>query len=34
MGHIFSHFIILAPVKCNDEKVVESLNNFRQIIKL
>lgn len=34
MGHIFSHFIILAPVKSNDEKVVESLNHFRQIIKL
>lgn len=34
MGHILSHFIILAPVKYNDEKEVELLNHFWQIIKL
>lgn len=31
MGHILSPFIVLAPVKCNDEKAIESLSHFIKI---
>lgn len=30
VGHIFSPFIILAPVKFDDEKAVESFNSYRK----